>query len=201
MVNDKILVLSAIDIAVESGRTSDMLVTRRAGRAFLERLDKRLAGVSSRCCMILEFSGVSMMDASFADEVFGELTIDRSRRKSENPRCLFLKGLDETSLENLSMALKSRPARETGSVRNSVVPVIQPDGKVDLIGKCENHVQQTFDLLRRQGTLTTNKVMDELKVNLAAASTRLKSLYDLGLVIREEVHDERGMQYRYTWPL
>jgi hypothetical protein len=111
-----------------------------------------------------------------------------------------LRSLSRTSLRNLELALLSRPPREPG-LHNCVLPVVTEEGEVDLIGRCEEHVRQTFGLLRARLRLTARSLADELGLDVAAASTRLKLLFNLGLVRRMEMRDEHGRLYVYEWPL
>lgn len=200
VIKQKIIELSFTKIAGEAGRKGDLLVTREAGREIAAHLTSLLLGKSADTCMILDFADVEFMDASFADEVFGNLVVARSRRQLE-PRCFFLRDLNETCLFNLRACLDSRPNREDQLLRNSFVPVIVNANTIEFVGKYENHIFETFELLKKRKIITTHDVMDAFSVSMPAASTRLKGVYDLGLAIREEIRDEQGMQYKYYWPL
>jgi DNA-binding transcriptional ArsR family regulator len=149
--------------------------------------------MKERCA--LDFVDIKLMDGSFADEVFGTIAAARGRRQlSVAP--LVLLSLNPTSQENLEQALLSRPIREDG-LRNCVVPVQSDDGEIVLVGKSEEHVQQTLSLLNAGGELTTREIAKKLNLGTAAASTRLKVLYDLGLAVRLEVRDDQGKQFVY----
>jgi len=148
-------------------------------------------------CVILSFEGVEMMDASFADEVFASLAAERGHRRP-HPGCLALKGLNSTSRDNLQLALLSRPTREPG-LRNCVLPVFRGAADVEFVGKTEEHVRSTLEILRAKRQLTARELAEMLRLDIAAASTRLKVVFDLGLGCRRETRDPHGRVYVYEW--
>jgi DNA-binding transcriptional ArsR family regulator len=184
----------ATTIAVEAGIESRQLVTRPLGRRFLPHLQRAL-DEDGDTCLVLSFRGVQLMDGSFADEVFAQIAAARSRGEAP-PRCLVLTDLDSTSYDNLELALTSRPVREPG-LRNCVMPVRDSEGRVDLVGKWEDHVRVTFECLRGSESVTARELADSQALEIRAASTRLKVLYDLGLTCRHEARDDRGRLYVY----
>jgi hypothetical protein len=97
------------------------------------------------------------------------------------------------------MALETRPDREPPEqerLRNAVL-VIQEQGKLRLIGKFEEHVRESFELLSNRQQLSARDLAELRELSLSAASTRLKTLADLGLAVRVELRDEQGKQYMY----
>lgn len=179
-------------------REFKILSTRQTGKKFAEPFHARLSDFGSDFAIKISFVGVHLMDASFADEVFGPIGVSRSDGTAGYIHPFYIADLDPTSLENLNMALDSRTRRHK-ALRNCVVPVMDADGELRLIGKVEESVDQTFELLRLSRELTTPKVAAVLKLSDAAASTRLKVLYDLGLALRTEIRDEQGRQFVYRW--
>lgn len=138
------------------------------------------------------------MDASFADEAFGSLAVTRPRPR--NLGCLLLRSLDPSSRDNLELALQSRPTRDRG-IRNCVLPVIGQADDLRLVGKTEDSVAETFQFLRQHRLLTARELASVLAIDIAAASTRLKVLFDLGLACRVEDRDAQGKLFRYGFPL
>lgn len=175
-----------------------LLATRVVGKRFLECLQTYLHKQAANTVVQLSFSGVEVMDASFADEVFGTLAALRARRVGRwSP--LVLAELNQTSTENLQMALETRIDREPESLerlRNCVLPILDGDA-LRLVGKFEDHVEESFMLLGKHRRFTTREVASLLRLNVNAASTRLKTLSDLGLALRTETRDSVGRQYVY----
>jgi hypothetical protein len=176
-----------------------LLATRVVGKRFLEHLQAHLEKQSADTVVRLLFSGIEVMDASFSDEVFGTLAALRARREShECP--LVLAELNLTCAENLQMALETRIEREPESLdrlRNCVLPIMDESG-LKLVGKFEDHVQESFTFLNKCRHLTARELADLLNLNVNAASTRLKTLADLGLALRTETRDSVGKQYIYN---
>lgn len=189
--------LSISEIAKDITPVTSLLATRAFGKRFWEQLKMRLRQTPDRV-VSLSFTGVEIMDASFSDEVFGTLAALRTRR-TENLSPVVLADINATCLENISMALETRidrEASEQGRLRNCVLPVAQAE-KLVLIGKYEYHVKQSFDLLNQKSSLTARDAAEAFDLNLNAASTRLKTLADLGLALRIEIRDSQGKQYIY----
>lgn len=194
-----VIVLRLADIAREITPFPSLLATRLAGKRCWEQLQTRLCEPDTDGVSVLSFAGVEVMDASFADEVFGTLAAQRARKEvSFGP--IVLVDVNETCIENLKMALETRADRESPDrerLRNCVLPMVIKDEEMTLIGKFEDHVLQSFELLSKHKTLTARDLSDVLNLNLNAASTRLKTLADLGLALRTEIRDAQGKQFIY----
>lgn len=197
MVDHEKITLSVLALAERAGIKQDALLLRDDGRQFLVVLDQDLTDNREKT-LVLDFTGVSLLTASFADAVFGTLASRRSIQRTPQT-CLLLQGVSMSHLEEIEMALLSRPERE-GKIRNCVIPVRIDEHDTRLVGKAEGHVIQTFDLLRLRYQLTARDVADTLRLDIGAASTRLKVLADLGLAYRTEVRDVSGKQFVYIWP-
>lgn len=187
------------ELAREVSGNPDSLVTRPVGRRFLPILEAILTNLPDSQACVLDCVDVRILDASFADEVFGVLAVSRSRRQRQGG-CVILDKLEDANLDNLEMALASRTVRETG-LRNCVMPTRTAREGIRLVGKCEAHVQHTFALLVKHRQLTARELAEILALDIAAASTRLKVLFDLGLATRLEERDGQVKQFIYTWPL
>lgn len=194
-----VIVLLLADIAREITSFPSLLATRLLGKRFWEQLQARLREPDIAVVTVLSFAGVEVMDASFADEVFATLAAQRARKDiSFGP--IMLVDANETCIENLKMALETRADRESPDrerLRNCVLPLLIKDDEMTLIGKFEEHVLQSFQSLSEHKTLTARDLSDLLKLNLNAASTRLKTLVDLGLALRTEIRDAQGKQFVY----
>ncbi|WP_445928153.1 STAS-like domain-containing protein [Leptodesmis sp.] len=193
-----VIVLRLADIARGITSFPSLLATRLAGKRFWEQLQKCLRESDADTVITLSFAGVDVMDASFADEVFGTLAARRARKDVTFGPVILMEA-NETCVENLKMALETRADRESPDrerLRNCVLPMLKGD-EMTLIGKFEDHVLQSFELLSKHKTLTARDLSDVLKLNLNAASTRLKTLADLGLARRIEIRDAQGKQFVY----
>jgi len=186
---------SAAALAVEAGIDGERLITRPLGRQFRSRLELLLRQ-DRQAIVVMSFAGVDMMDASFADEAFAALAASRGHAGTAFG-CLVLHDLGDTSFDNFELAVLSRPTREPG-LRNCTIPRRDASGTVRLVCKAEEHVKQTFALLQQHGQLTARDLADRTELDIVAASTRLKVLYNLGLACRHEARDEHGRLYVYA---
>ena len=177
---------------------TSILATRFTGKRFWELFEARLSDFNMDDIVFVSFAGVDIMDVSFADEVFARIATMRARK--EFSYCyLILSDLNETCEDDLQAALTTRIDREPSdqpNLRNCVL-MVQTDDQLKLVGKYENHVRESFSLLMRAKELTARDLAQSLNISLNAASTRLKSIADLGLAHRVEMRDEQGKQYIY----
>ncbi len=81
-----------------------------------------------------------------------------------------------------------------------MLPVIEGTS-LSIVGKLEDHLGEALSLLCREKVLNAKDASKLLGIQLNVASTRLKTLSDLGLAIRTEVRDELGKHYIYRWLL
>lgn len=192
--------IAAVDLAQKTGTpAANILNTRYFGRQFFTVLVERMQALPCDNAVELSLHGIDVIDASFADEVFGTLISQRIQDDVTLPP-LYLADVTDSHRDNLEYTLVSRPERQKG-LRNCVVPVKLPSDDLVLVGKYEDNFKQTFDLLRALKQLTTRQVVDAMRLTPQAASSRLKALYDLGIAFRHEVRDEQGKQFIYRWLL
>jgi len=193
--------IAAHELASQTGTPNNKsLTTRYFGRSFCALLLERMRALPENTVIELAFGEIEVMDASFPDEVLGGLLARRLDAKEVLPP-VFLSELSESNQESIEFTLLSRPERQKG-LRNCVIPV-RPSTNYGLVlvGKCEDGFRQTFDLLRALKRLTTRQVMDALRLSPQAASSRLKTLYDNGVALRQEAGDGQGKQFVYDWLL
>lgn len=191
--------LSVQDLAHTIDMEADYLIGRSEGSRFAKFLREQIKLASADSVISLDFGDVDLMDGSFADEVFAAIATERGRGGFAGAPMVLCR-LNPTSRDNLEQALLSRPVRELG-LRNCVIPLLSSTGELQLCGKSEEHVRQTFDILVTYGELTTKTVADLLDLTVSAAGTRLKVVFDLGLALRIETRDSMGKQYIYRKPL
>ncbi|HEU5226525.1 MAG TPA: hypothetical protein VFU49_01855 [Ktedonobacteraceae bacterium] len=191
-------VFSLAEVARSLEFKPGFLVTRLHGRLFLGKFAEVLCALTPDQGLLVDGTGVEILDASFADEVFGAVAAQRSEPAWKG-RCFALAHLSQDNIANVAAALDSRAMHESG-LRNCVVPVLEAGEKGVLIGKAEGHVQESFALLHHQQQMTARELAEALALDIHAASTRLKILFDLGLVTRQEMRDANGKQFVYAWP-
>lgn len=188
-------------MAQDAGVAAGILATRLNGQRFLPLFADMLRQLPADQSLLVDGTGVAILDASFADEVFGVVASGRAHAEWKG-KCFALCGLSDDNIKNVEVALDSRAVHSTG-LRNCVLPVVDGVGRnlaARLIGKVEGHVRESFATLLHERTLTARTLADGVGLDIHAASTRLKVLHDLGLATRTEMRDGHGREYVYGWP-
>lgn len=188
------MILTLSELAVHAGHEmGSRLRGRELGRIFHRTLRDYITNVNSNNIIQLSLKDAIMMDVSFIDEVFGGVAEARGRGQFEGAAMLLIH-VDSLDMDDIARILEGRSGYSTG-LRNCVLPVYV-DNDITLIGKTEDYVAETFEYLKRNGSANTAELASDLGLALNTASTRLKTLYDLGLVLRN--HQEIGRGYIYS---
>ena len=181
------------DLAKKAGHSEiKRLRGRDLGEQFQAVLSSIIASTPSDTVIRFNLHDVPMMDVSFIDEVFGGIAEARGRGELKGAALLIIEA-DPLDVDDIDRILSGRPSYSTG-LRNCVIPLT--DGKsLQLLGKTEEYVQETFKELIHAGALSTSDLMSRLDLANNTASTRLKVLYDLGLARRVSKAGTRGYVY------
>ena len=142
----------------------------------------------------IDFSGVTLADAGFFATAFAENCMARSKGENEYPGTTILKGMNGDTQHNLWAALFACVGLNT-EVRNCCVLMERDNGLLYLFGKAEGTVKATFEDLCACLQLTASDLSSMNGIAINTASSRLKTLYDLGLCYREQ----RGQYFVYTF--
>lgn len=189
--------LSAIDIAEKAGLISPKwLISREFGLQFLPKLEQELDKLSINDVLYLNMLDISLLEWSFADEVFGTLSVKLGNGDFPS-KYLVLENLSEVSKENLDIALRTRPEREGKQIRNLGLPVRQ-NGEIVFVGKMEEHLKPVWAYILSHSQVTAREIAEHLELEVNIASTKLKTLFDIRLLKRLEYRSEVGKQYIYT---
>lgn len=174
-----------------------ILSTREDGVLFRQALEKELDGLPPTGLLRIDFTDIKLMDASFADAALAVLALSMAKG-AHKERYLLLEGLNAGSIQNLGYAIDSRQKREEKQVRNLVLS-IQDNNGVETFGKLEEHLSKPLHYTRQEASVTARMLASKFNLDVAAASTKLKTLYDLRLLRREEIRDENGKQFMYRF--
>ena len=187
----------ATDLAEESGMDNPKwLISREFGRRFLPVLQEKMELLQQGESLELSFEGIDLLEWSFADEAIVALCVKLVSGQFLE-KYIILEDLSSTSIENLTVAIKTRPERENKTLRNLIVPVIINDELVP-VGKLEDHLKPVWEFARENQQFTARDLSTELGLEINTSSTKLKSLFDLRLLKRVENISEAGKQYIYS---
>ena len=185
--------LTLSELAERAGhKIGTRLRGRELGKVFHRALRDYIANVPQNNLIQFSLEDGIMMDVSFIDEVFGGIAEARGRGELDGAAMLLIK-VDPLDVDDIARILEGRPGYSTG-LRNCVLP-LDVEGTIKLIGKTEDYVAETFAYLMDTGHANTADLASDLGLALNTASTRLKTLYDLGLATRKQ--QETGRSYIY----
>lgn len=185
------MIIKATDIGTSVGLPEKVLLFRPYGeKAYKILLDRLNNELESRELIEIDFSDIDSADLSFLDEVVLNLHI-YIRKNREN--IFFVSNLSNDVRDSLIGAIEYKR-----TINKIKVPILyKKDGKLTIIGNIEPLLKETFDLFNNFKTEITAKDLSQLKgLAMNNACTRLKKLYNLGLIMREE-KDE----YYYKLPI
>lgn len=99
------MLIDIASIGREHGIVSPDLLTREVGKIFYRAVRERIKGIQRGETVIIDFSGVKVIDLSFIDEMLVKLLIES--RQEEHPFFIKLRGCSEMAEMNIDMVLKS----------------------------------------------------------------------------------------------
>lgn len=165
-----------------------VLVTRRVGARVASALAARLASLPLGSALVVDFSGVEILDYSFSDEALGKVG-SRCVGGEFGERYLLVAGLTDELRENLESALRLRemPLAAIGG------------GQWGIVGPMRAHLAEVVAILGQRGQATAREVAGTLGIALNTASNRLMELHRLRVVRRSEaVLPGGGKQFVYA---
>jgi len=154
------------------------LVTRPTGAAVRIGIEHHLDEIGDKALAVLDFSHVSLLDFSCADEIVAKLllqyvSVDLPRREVY----FVFYGMSDSHMEAIETVLE----------RYQLALVIElPDGAEQLVGIVDNEQRRAWDTLGRLGSAAPADVADAMGLPHALAAEMLETLWQRRLVIRQE---------------
>ena len=171
----------AIDVSSVLRRTVcelySNLVTRPTGATVRQAIEDALVDVPEPNVTVLDFSHVTLLDFSCADEIVGKL-LDARQRPGDGPRTYFLfRGLHEPWQEAIEAVLE----------RYRLAALVQdPDGTVHLIGSIDDGARRAWHVVRQRGTVVLRDIETELGEPHADMERVVDELFSRRLVVRHD---------------
>jgi DNA-binding transcriptional ArsR family regulator len=171
----------------------NLLITREKGQKVYSAIQKWLENKENLGSpIVIKFPENQLVDVSFADEVIIRLGEDVRNGRYGVDQGLILHRLGEDSIKNLEAAVNLQKLK-------TAFLVLKTSGEWDYVGRLEQNLRDTLNLLFSQKELTAPDLVKRLGLAINTASTRLKRLYDLHLVKRDFEISENGLQYIYQF--
>ena len=167
---------------------SNDLVTRDTGIAIRSRIEKELMNINEGDILFIDFSRIGVIDYSCSDEIIAKL-ISRLIGLEYGDKYIVLTGVNPNQLENIEVALERKKLAVLG---------INSDNSWMVIGKLNNYLAATLELVMGKRRITTREFAESKNIELNTSGTRLLNLYKKRFVARiEETTEEGGRQYVY----
>ncbi len=173
---------------VQMSQYGKILVTRKLGEQIRSALSELLDERREPMVLELDFTGVAIVDYSFADEVIVRILV-HTLAKTYGEKYLVLLGLNPDLAENIAVSLRQR---------GYGLQVQDGDGW-QVIGSCKDHLQQALAMINQRRCITARDLADDQGLAINTASNRLMDLYRAGLAYRlERILPGGGKQYIYS---
>jgi len=167
---------------------SKNMVTRETGRIIREAIEVKIQKEQEEMIIILDFSGIGIIDFSCADEVAAKF-IARLNLKEYGDKYLFFSGLTPSQEENITAALEKK--------KLSLLS-LKENGGWKLLGILNPYLKDTLDLVMARKSLTARELADLTGIEINSASTKLLNLNKARLAIRvREALPNGGRQFVY----
>lgn len=162
--------------------------TRQLGQEGRGRLDDLLEG-HANIDLTIDFSGVEVMNISFADEFLGKFL--SSRDFSTTGATVTVTGLNADNRYSVLVCVERR---------KTAVVVLEEDGTLSLIG--DPILEATFEVAKELLEFKASDVGAKLNLTSQNANNRLKRLSDVGALHKTQVlgSSRGGKEFAYTVP-
>ena len=149
------------------------LVTRPTGLAVRTQIERLLGTTRSdeRVLAVIDFSHVTMIDFSCADEVIAKLLLYYGR---EHEAYFVFRGMTEDHWDSIEAVLE----------RHGLALVVEGQGGVELVGVLEDHERRAWDAMKRRGRVESWELAGDLGEPEDAVRRALDRLWHRRLIMR-----------------
>jgi hypothetical protein len=142
------------------------LVTRSTGAAVRGQIEQMLMEAGERALTVIDFSQVSMIDLSCADEVVAKLLIRYADETRPQDAYFLFRGVTEHHSDAIEAVLE----------RHGLALAIEQNDSVQLMGVLRDIERQAWDATYRLGKVSAGDVADEIGSSVDDAQNALDSL-------------------------
>jgi hypothetical protein len=150
------------------------LVTRPTGAAVRSEIERLVAETRERSLTIIDFSHVSMIDFSCADEVIAKLMLRFSTEQPPRDAYFLFRGLTEDHWDAVEAVLE----------RHGLALPIEQGDAVCLVGFLPEGERQVWECVYRSGSATAAEIAHELGIDGDALVSTLEALCRRRLLMR-----------------
>jgi hypothetical protein len=150
------------------------LVTRPTGAAVRDQIERLLGDAREKTLTVIDFSQVSMIDFSCADEVIAKLLMRYENDPPPHDAYFLFRGVTEEHWEAIEAVLERR---------GLALVMEQADG-IRVVGELGNEERRTWETIRQLGRATPVDLAEALDVTSIEVQRSLDALRRRRLVMR-----------------
>jgi hypothetical protein len=149
------------------------LVTRPTGAAVRHQIERLLDDTHDRTLTVIDFSQVSMIDFSCADEVIAKLLIRHEAADSPRDAYFLFRGVTDEHWEAIEAVLE----------RRGLALVLEQADGVHVVGTLSTEERRAWEAVRQLGRARPAELAERLDVTLTEAQRALDALRRRRLVM------------------
>jgi hypothetical protein len=161
------------------------LVTRPTGAAVRNQIERLLGEVHDRTLTVIDFSQVSMIDFSCADEVIAKLLLRYEAENSPAETYFLFRGVTEEHWEAIEAVLE----------RRGLALVLEQADGIHVVGTLSDEERRVWEMVQRLGRAPIEELAEALDGSEQDVGTALDGLRRRRLVMR--VGDEYAVVGAY----
>ncbi len=165
------------NLVLKAESQSENLLTKEQGQHIYGRVRDELKGLPCPGLLVLDFLGMQHITLTCLRQIL-KFFYERDREEWAN-KCLLIRLQDANSDIKACLSLVAKEEALALLCCDAV-------GNWEILGKLTHALNITLEVVQQLGRATSEQVSQKLGLSLSAASNRLRQLYEMGLVIREE---------------
>jgi hypothetical protein len=150
------------------------LVTRPTGAAVRDEIERLLSDTHDRTLTVIDFSQVSMIDFSCADEVIAKLLLRYASDDSPREAYFLFRGVTEEHWEAIEAVLE----------RHGLALVLEQADGVRVVGQLPEDERRVWEAVHRLGRVAPNELAAALNADLRSVQRALYALRRRRLVMQ-----------------
>jgi hypothetical protein len=150
------------------------LVTRPTGAAVRHQIERLLDDAHDRTLTVIDFSQVSMIDFSCADEVIAKLLMRHEAADSPHEAYFLFRGVTDEHWEAIEAVLE----------RRGLALVLEQADGVHVVGTLSSEERRTWEAVRQLGRATPETLAERLDISILEVDRALDVLRRRRLVMR-----------------
>jgi hypothetical protein len=150
------------------------LVTRPTGAAVRNQIERLLGDVHDRTLTVIDFSQVSMIDFSCADEVIAKLLLRYEVEDSSVEAYFLFRGVTEEHWEAIEAVLE----------RRGLALVLEQEDGIHVVGTLSDEERRVWEMVQQLGRAPIDELAEALEGSAEEVATALDGLRRRRLVMR-----------------